>query len=69
MYIVPGMYIVPYSPPWEGGNFFKSFGKIFKFYRWEKKKKGRERRKGMKKQKEKIKKEEKGDKKGRKRCE
>jgi len=38
------MYIVPYSPP-RGGNFFKSFGKIFKLYRWEKKKKGRERRK------------------------
>ena len=67
--ILAGMYIVPYSTPREGGNFFKSFGKIFKLYRWEKKKKEEKGEKGMKKQKEKRKKEEKGikgDKKGRK---
>jgi len=50
------MYIVPYSPPpgGGGGNFFKSLGKIFKLYRWEKKK-GRERRKRDEKQREKKK--------------
>ena len=39
----PGMYIVTY--PFR----LKSFGKIFKLYRWEKKKKGRKRDKGDKK--------------------
>ena len=52
-----------------GGDFLKSFGKIFKLYIWEKEKKEEKGEKGIKKQKEKTKREEKGikgDKKGRK---
>ena len=64
-YHSPGMYFVPYfQPPGEGGDFFKSFGKIFKLYRWEKKKKGRERRKRDEKTKREKKKGGKRDKRG-----
>ena len=57
-----GMYIVPYSPP--GGGGVKSFGKIFKLYRWEKKKIGRERRKSDEKTKREKKKGRKREKRG-----
>ena len=64
------MYIVPYSPPREGGGIFSShFGRFSSCTGGKRRKKEEKGEKGMKKQKEKRKKEEKGikgDKQGRK---
>ena len=58
------MYIVPYSPPREGGGFFQVIWEDFQVVQVGKEEKGRERRKGDEKTKREKKKGRKRDKRG-----